>query len=197
MRIRSTGAPLYRLKVTLRGSRPTIWRRFVVPSNITLKRCHDALQAVMGWTDGHLHQFEARGTLYGTSDREFGVHRISETRTSLDEVHQRPKDRMRYEYDFGDSWEHDVVLEAILPSEPGGIYPQVEAGKASPKAGTADGRVVPTARRSAVSRQAGWISPVVVVSGVVRGSYDAGRLMRADEWEGLEGCDAVLLTHGD
>ena len=129
MRIRSTGAPLYRLKVTLRGSRPTIWRRFVVPSNITLKRCHDALQAVMGWTNSHLHQFEARGTLYGTSDREFGVDRVSEARTSLDEVLQRPKDRMRYEYDFGDSWEHDVVLEAVLPSEPGGAYPQVEAGK--------------------------------------------------------------------
>jgi Plasmid pRiA4b ORF-3-like protein len=129
MRIRSTGAPLYRIKVTLRGSRPAIWRRFVVPSDITLKRCHDALQAVMGWTDSHLHQFEAWGNLYGTSDPEFGVKRISEARTTLDQVLKRPKDRMRYEYDFGDSWEHDVVLEAVLPSELGGVYPQVEAGK--------------------------------------------------------------------
>ena len=129
MRIRSTGAPLYRLKVTLRGSRPAIWRRFVVPSDITLKRCHEGLQAVMGWTNSHLHQFEARGNLYGTSDPEYDVRRISESRTALDQVLQRPKDRMRYEYDFGDSWEHDVLLEAVLPSEPGGIYPRVEAGK--------------------------------------------------------------------
>lgn len=129
MRIRSTGAPLYRLKVTLRESRPPIWRRFVVPSDITLKRCHDALQAVMGWTDSHLHQFEARGTIYGTSDPDYDFKRVSETRTKLNLVLVKPRDRMVYEYDFGDCWEHDVVLEAILPSEPGGIYPRVEAGK--------------------------------------------------------------------
>jgi len=129
MRIRSTGAPLYRLKVTLRGSRPTIWRRFVVPSDIPLKRLHDALQAVMGWTDTHLHQFEADGVLYGTSDPEFGVRRVSESRTTLDRVLQQPRDRMSYEYDFGDSWEHEILLEAVLPAEPGGVYPRVEAGK--------------------------------------------------------------------
>ena len=129
MRIRSTGAPLYRLKVTLRGSRPPIWRRFVVPSNIPLKRLHDVLQAVMGWTNSHLHQFEAGGLLYGTADPEFGVRRESERRTPLDGVLKRPKDRMTYEYDFGDSWEHDIVLEAILPAEEGGLYPRVEAGR--------------------------------------------------------------------
>jgi hypothetical protein len=129
MKIRSTGAPLYRLKVTLRGCRPPIWRRFVVPSDIPLKRLHDAIQAVMGWTDNHLHQFEAGGILYGTSDPEFGVRRMSEKRTPLDRVLRRPKDRMRYEYDFGDSWEHDILLEAILPAEAGGIYPRVEAGR--------------------------------------------------------------------
>ena len=80
MRIRDTGAPLYRLKVTLRGVRPPIWRRFLVPSNITLKRLHDSLQAVMGWTDSHLHQFAARGVCYGTSDREFGLRRVARIR---------------------------------------------------------------------------------------------------------------------
>ena len=129
MKIRSTGAPLYRLKVTLRESRPPIWRRFVVPSDITLKRCHDALQAVMGWTNSHLHQFEARGVVYGTSDPEYGFRRISENRTTLDQVLLKPRDRMKYEYDFGDGWEHDIVLEAVLPSEPDGLYPRIEGGK--------------------------------------------------------------------
>ena len=129
MRIRSTGAPLYRLKVTLRGSRPPIWHRFLVPSDITLKRLHDALQAVMGWTNSHLHQFEVRGVLYGTSDREYGLQRVSENRTTLHCVLRRPRDRMTYEYDFGDSWLHDLVLEAILPPEPGALYPVVEAGR--------------------------------------------------------------------
>lgn len=129
MRIRETGAPLYRLKVTLRGMRPPIWRRFLVPSDIKLKRLHDSLQAVMGWTDSHLHQFEARGVRCGTSDREFGMLRVSENKTALCEVLRRPKDRLTYEYDFGDSWVHDVVLEAVLPPGKDGLYPLVEAGK--------------------------------------------------------------------
>jgi len=128
MRIRETGGPIYRLKVTLRGAKPPIWRRFLVPADITLKRLHDSLQAVMGWTDSHLHQFSAKGVLYGTSDREFGLKRVSETRTTLAQVLRRPKDRLKYQYDFGDSWEHDVVLEAVLPPGSNGRYPIVEAG---------------------------------------------------------------------
>jgi hypothetical protein len=86
-----------------------------VPGGITLKRLHDSLQAVMGWTDSHLHQFEAGGVLYGISDRETGLTRVSENKTTLDQLPRRPKDRLRYEYDFGDGWEHDVILEAVLP----------------------------------------------------------------------------------
>jgi hypothetical protein len=128
MRIRETGGPIYRLKVTLRGSRPPIWRRFLVPGGITLKRLHDSLQAVMGWYDGHLHQFQCGGKLFGTSDREFGISRISETKTTVDQLLRRPKDRLLYEYDFGDGWEHDVILEAILPPGRGDRYPIVVAG---------------------------------------------------------------------
>ncbi len=129
MRIRDAGTPVFRLKVTLRGSRPPIWRRFLVPGKITLKRLHDCIQVVMGWTDSHLHQFEFRGVLYGTSDREFGLTRSSETRTTLDQLLRRPKDRLTYEYDFGDSWTHDVIFEAILPPEPQRRYPLIEAGR--------------------------------------------------------------------
>lgn len=129
MSIRGTGAAVFRLKVTLRGSKPPIWRRFLVPGDLTLKRLHDCLQMVMGWTDSHLHQFEAGGVRYGTSDREFGAERVSENRTRIDQVLVRPKDRMSYEYDFGDGWVHDIVLESILPAEPDGRYPLIEAGK--------------------------------------------------------------------
>jgi hypothetical protein len=83
----------------------------------------------MGWTDSHLHQFEARGVCFGTSDRESGVRRVSEAKTTISEVLRRPKDRLTYEYDFGDRWEHDVVLEAVLPAGKGGRYPAIEAGK--------------------------------------------------------------------
>lgn len=129
MRIRKSSGPIFRLKVTLRRSKPPIWRRFLVPSGITLKRLHDSIQAVMGWTDSHLHQFEMDGVLYGTSDREFEVKRVSENRTTVGQLLRRPKDRLTYEYDFGDSWEHDVILEAVLPPGGDGRYPIVEAGR--------------------------------------------------------------------
>ena len=129
MRIRETGAPLFRLKVTLRGSKPPIWRRFVVPGDITLMRLHDSLQAVMGWTNSHLHQFEARGVWYGPPDPASYGAQASERRTKVCQVLQRPKDRLTYEYDFGDSWIHDVVLEDVLPAGTGGPYPLIEAGR--------------------------------------------------------------------
>jgi hypothetical protein len=129
MRVRDTGGAVYRLKVTLRGSRPPIWRRFLVPGDVTLKRLHDCLQAVMGWYDDHLHQFHCRGVLYGTTDREFGLAPVSETKTRVDELLRRPKDRLVYEYDFGDGWEHDVILEAVLPPGRADRYPVVESGR--------------------------------------------------------------------
>lgn len=129
MKTSETGGPIFQLKVTLRGSKPPIWRRFLVPGGITLKQLHGCLQAVMGWTDSHLHEFEAKGVRYGPPDRELEDTRISEARTRVDQVLRRPKDRLRYEYDFGDGWTHDVVLEAVLPPGYKGRYPAIMAGK--------------------------------------------------------------------
>lgn len=113
----------YRLKVTLRRSRPPIWRRLEVDAGVTLAQLHDILQIVMGWTDSHLHQFRRGSTYYGQPDPELGMERENERRIRLREVLRRPKDRMVYEYDFGDGWEHDIVLEAI--GEAGGEKPPV------------------------------------------------------------------------
>ena len=121
MRIRPSGAPQYQLKVMLRGACIPIWRRFLVPADISLSRLHDALQAVMGWTDEHLHQFLAHGVRYGVSERRIRVECVSESETTLDQVLRQPKDRLTYEYDFGDGWMHDAVLEKILPSSDRGL----------------------------------------------------------------------------
>jgi hypothetical protein len=121
--------PIYRIKVTLRGIRPAIWRRIEVPADDALFDLHRTLQAAMGWTDSHLHQFLHRGTYYGAPDREYGMPMASERRTRLVDLLQLPKDRLIYEYDFGDGWEHDVVLEAIDDAAPGARYPRVIAGK--------------------------------------------------------------------
>ena len=119
----------YRLKVTLRGSRPSIWRRVEVDAAVTLFQLHGILQIVMGWTESHLHQFRRGSTYYGEPDPEIGMDRENERRARLREVLRKPKDGMVYEYDFGDGWEHDIVLEAI--GEPAGEKPPVRvlAGK--------------------------------------------------------------------
>jgi hypothetical protein len=35
------------------------------------------------------------------------------------------------------------------------------------------------------------------LGGIVRGSYNAGRLMGRGEWQDIGRCDAIMLTHGD
>jgi len=119
----------YRLKVTLRGSRPTIWRRIEVDSGVTLFRLHQVLQIVMGWTDSHLHQYRRGSTYYGQSDPELGMPCENECLIRLSQVLRKPKDRMVYEYDFGDGWEHDIVLESRDVPMESGVEVRVVAGK--------------------------------------------------------------------
>lgn len=106
---------VYQIKVTLDGIRPSIWRRLLVPASITLESLHDVLQVAFGWTDSHLHEFEARGLHYGQPDSELEMERVDERHVALEEVLRKPKETMNYEYDFGDSWMHKVVLEKVLP----------------------------------------------------------------------------------
>ena len=107
---------LYTLKVMLVGARPPIWRRLEVPADMSLGRLHDVLQIAMGWTDSHLHQFESGRAIYGPPDSEIEYPRVNENKTRVCDVLAHPKDRMTYEYDFGDSWSHQIVLEGITQS---------------------------------------------------------------------------------
>ena len=119
----------YQLKITLREIKPPIWRRVMVRADTTLGKLHSVIQRSMGWENCHLHQFEANGERYSPREvDELGEDR-DENKARLSSVLVRPGDRMLYEYDFGDSWEHDVVLEKTLPIEKGVRYPQVIAGK--------------------------------------------------------------------
>ena len=120
---------LYRMKITLRGSKPAIWRRFEVPAEVTLYQLHHILQVVMGWTDSHFHQFRRGNECYGPSDPEFASERVNERKVRLREVLRKTKDRMVYEYDFGDGWEHDLLLEAIGSVSPGSQMVKVLKGQ--------------------------------------------------------------------
>jgi hypothetical protein len=121
--------PIYQLKITLRGSKPPIWRRVQVSGDITLYKLHQVIQVAMGWTDSHLHQFTAGGIDYGESAPEWGMEVKSERRAHLNQVAPAEKARFTYEYDFGDSWDHEILVEKIVPPEPGVHYPTCLTGK--------------------------------------------------------------------
>ena len=118
---------VHRLKVTLRGSKPPIWRRFEVPSDITLARLNSVIQLGFGWEDCHLWVFETPAGRYGTADPDLEIR--SATSKKLSAVADWPGDKLRYEYDFGDGWDHDIVVEGVQPAEPGVAYPRCIAGK--------------------------------------------------------------------
>ncbi len=122
-------APAMQLKLSLRGvSKPPVWRRLLVPADMRLDRLHDVIQTAMGWTDTHLHVFSTAAGDYGIPDPELGFR--NERTARLAQFLKQPGDRLQYAYDFGDGWEHDVVLEKQLRrAAPGERIPTCLAGK--------------------------------------------------------------------
>jgi hypothetical protein len=115
------------VKISLLGtSKPPVWRRLLIPATIRLDRLHHVIQAAMGWQDCHMHAFADGSCEYGPADPELG-HR-DERKTTLDRLLKRQGERIRYTYDFGDSWEHEIVVEKVLAAEPGARHPVCVAG---------------------------------------------------------------------
>lgn len=132
----SASKTVYQIKVTLNDSKPPIWRRILVADTTTLIQLHTILQTVMGWDDYHLHMFTINDQIYGNpEDDEYGdMGTKNETRFKLNQLVGREGFKFRYEYDFGDSWLHDLIVEKILPADPstgsGRVrYPVCIAGK--------------------------------------------------------------------
>src|SRR5215475_14247714 len=132
---RSTPPGVYQLKVTLKGSRPPIWRRIQVLSDTTLAQLHRLLQCVMGWEDAHLYQFVVSGIRYG-DPRLLGELDAEDARTvPLATLGLCEKLKFLYEYDFGDSWEHELFVEKR--------YCRGTRGSATPSASRVNGPVRP------------------------------------------------------
>jgi hypothetical protein len=110
---------LWRVRISLLDIEPEIWRRVEIPANLSLARLHAVIQAAMGWDDVHLYSFSIGGQV---TDEDHGAHR-----TRLDAV-CRPGDTLGYTYDFGDTWEHAVVIEAEVAAAPRARYPRCIAG---------------------------------------------------------------------
>ncbi|MDH5498182.1 MAG: plasmid pRiA4b ORF-3 family protein [Nitrospira sp.] len=111
---RGAGA-LLQFKITLTGIRPPIWRRVLVSEGLALSGLHDIIQEVMGWTNSHLHDFHWREDRFGVPDPEFDEERVVDERTvTLKELGLSVKDRLEYMYDFGDGWDHVLMVEQVL-----------------------------------------------------------------------------------
>ena len=107
-----------RLRIALHEVRPIVWRRLLVPGNVRLSKLHDMLQVAMGWSDSHLHVFIVGDATYGSRDEDAPPEELDETSVTVVKAIGDER-RFVYEYDFGDGWEHEVVVEEITSSPVG------------------------------------------------------------------------------
>jgi hypothetical protein len=113
----------FRIRLDLRGTKPPVWRRLELTGDLTLPGLHAAIQAAMGWTDSHLHRFrtgaDPRAGYFVTSfDVEEGEDGVLEDAVRLDQLVATEGDRLWYEYDFGDGWDHVLTVESVLDEPP-------------------------------------------------------------------------------
>ncbi|MFH1121928.1 MAG: plasmid pRiA4b ORF-3 family protein [Bacteroidota bacterium] len=123
----------YQIQISLQSSKPKIWRRILIPSDMKLSDFHKVIQTSMGWTNSHLHQFIKDGNYYllKMKDDIFwdDMDNVDYKKMKVSDLLTFEKEKMVYEYDFGDSWYHDIVLEKIHPFQKDQILPVCIKGK--------------------------------------------------------------------
>ena len=120
---------IYQMKIVLDGIQPPIWRRFLVAGDTKLGKLHRVLQIVMGWENSHLHEFKVGRVSFGEPSPDYPGKTLDAKKVELRGVAQDEKDRLKYIYDFGDGWEHDLIVEKIIEPEIGKHYPVCLAGE--------------------------------------------------------------------
>ncbi|CAN5576769.1 plasmid pRiA4b ORF-3 family protein [soil metagenome] len=106
------GPTVHVLRVSLRDVEPVVWRQVVVKSDTPLPKLARTLEQVMGWDGYHLHMFDVAGILFGEPDEDTDDV-INEKAATVKHVLPQVQSALRWDYDFGDGWEHDVVVDAI------------------------------------------------------------------------------------
>lgn len=127
----------YQVRVDLIGTKPPLWRRLELASDMFLNELHDVIQTAFGWTDSHLHEFASGKDYYHVMAEHYlcpfqadeGETGVPEQDVRLDEVLAKPGNKLFYLYDFGDDWMHVIKLEAVQPRD-----------DSAPKAVCTDGR---------------------------------------------------------
>src|SRR5215813_7697583 len=130
-RVAKLTALQYQLRIELKHVEPLIWRRVLVPENVTLAKLHIILQGTMGWHGGHLHEYEIERLHYGIPDDDWPSTEpvIDERRVRLNTLVEAGARRFTYLYDFGDGWEHNIKVEDLIPPPPNGKRIQCTAGE--------------------------------------------------------------------
>ena len=120
---------IVQIKVKLLGvSKPPVWRRLQLRADARLDQLHEILQAALGWENYHLHQFSFGEEEFGPRDAELGLDFSDERQVTLGELTDIGA-RFRYTYDFGDNWQHEIVVEDLLDADPQTHYPILVAAK--------------------------------------------------------------------
>ncbi|MEI6506730.1 MAG: plasmid pRiA4b ORF-3 family protein [Planctomycetota bacterium] len=121
---------IVQIKVKLLGvSTPPVWRRLQLRGGTRLDHLHELLVAAFGWKDYHMHCFSSGPDEFGVPDPELGY--TDERHVTLGELigGGGVGDRFGYTYDFGDDWQHEIFVEALLDPDPETHYPVLVAGK--------------------------------------------------------------------
>ena len=126
---------IIRLNAHIVGIEPAISRTLELSRDLNFAQLHEVLQAAFGWTDGHLHQFNLGGLVVGApefiEDSDYGPRVLEATEIRLRDLQfpfgPDPKLEIRYQYDFGDDWNHRLVLTPTQPVE-GVKYPRCIGG---------------------------------------------------------------------
>lgn len=125
---------VYQLKITLQRTRPSIWRKVLIDPNLQLGALHQIIQTAMGWDNSHLHHFRKDKMFFSSEKPDFADNLTKSVYKRYDGVKvshllKKEKDKIEYEYDFGDSWIHIITLEKILPYDDTVEYPVCIGGK--------------------------------------------------------------------
>jgi len=118
----------YQIKIAIMDIKPAIWRRLIIPSNITFYKFHKIIQSAFGWQDYHLFNFDFKDFVIHIPDPDwapgelYGVPEKNAKRTKIDKYVIEGQ-RFIYTYDFGDNWQHEIIVEKIIDAEEGVHYP--------------------------------------------------------------------------
>lgn len=124
---------IFQIQIALKEIKPKIWRRILVPSDLLLSDFHMVIQITMGWTNSHLHQFIKNRTYYTVRMQDDflwdEMDNVDYKKMKISDLLKKEKEKIVYVYDFGDNWEHDIILEKILPIDNNIKYPICLTGK--------------------------------------------------------------------